>query len=152
MPEIKHNIFGSVGSKHQESNKPTQANNQMDQVDLKSLIELGCIKDTLVIENMSFAFRTLNVNERMMASDFLGENPNARKMFDFNVLVLAMAIESVNGVPLENMYNQNDKDYLEIRKQIISNFQPAVLSQLLNFYSTLTNRADAQFTGEQVKN
>lgn len=145
MAEIKHGTFGSsepLESKRERISAP----------DLRSVIELGSLTDKITIGSMTFELRSLNTLERLKAGDFLGENPDAKRLFDLNVLILAMSINSVNGVPLENLLEDTEGSVLEKRRTIVSQFQPATMGKLLDFYTKVTDRADGQFTAEQVKN
>lgn len=147
MAELKHNTFGAVGTAPQQQ-EPEQAT--MD--DLQQLLELGCIKDDLTIGNMVFRLRTLNTEERFVASNYLGGEPNERKLFEFSLLVLSMAVESVNGKPLEQLVEGPVTNVMDARREILSKLQSPILTKLSNFYQEITDRADAQFTEEQVKN
>ena len=145
MAEIKHGTFGS--SEPLELKKERIA-----APDLRSVIELGSLTDRVTIGNMTFELRSLNTLERLKAAEFLGDSPDSKKLFDLNVLILAMSINSVNGVPLENLIEHAEGSILEKRREVVSQLQPATMSKLLDFYTTVTNRADGQFTAEQVKN
>jgi hypothetical protein len=124
----------------------------MSETDLKSLIDLGCIRDSINIGNTIFVMRTLNVSERISLSSFIGEDQDTQKQFDFNVKLLAIAIETVNGKLLEELHPDTEKDSILAKIDLLSAMQPPVLAKLLEFYTEITKRADTQFTLEQVKN
>ena len=149
MTEMRHNSFGSISNKKPEVKleKP-----KMAELDLQSLIELGCIKETVDICGMVFKLRTLNISERMSLGDVLGSGQDSQKILEFNIYVLAMSVESVNGKLLEELNPNKNEDTLMLKKQILSSLQPQVIAKLMEFYTEITNRADAQFTAEQIKN
>jgi len=94
----------------------------------------------------------LNISERMSLGGMLAENQDSQKILEFNIYVLAMSVESVNGKLLEELNPNKNEDTLMLKKQILSSLQPQVIAKLMEFYTEITNRADAQFTAEQIKN
>ena len=150
MVELSHKILGTVGApKEPEAQKP-----QMNDLDLQSLIELGCIRDIVQIDNLTFVMRSLNAAERIELSNAAVEE-NIDKVFAFNAKLLAMSIETVNGRPLESFHPSNASDNagtLGLKVDIIMSMQTPVISRLLSFYQEITERCDKQFTVEQVKN
>lgn len=146
MTEIKHKILGTVGTVDIEEPK------KMATADLKSLIELGCIKDTVEIEGFAFTMKSLGATERLELSKKFGTGDlSGEEQFDFNNHLLAMAIESVNGQPLEILHPR-EQDPFKARIEIISALQSPVINKLLEFYAGVMNRCDSQFELEQIKN
>lgn len=145
MTEIKHATFGSsVGQKKEEEKKI---------VDLRSLIELGCVRDSVLIGDLKFEMRSLSALEKVEAAKSLGESPDPTKIFELNILLLAMAIESVNGIPLEQLYEgEQTNNVLAARQNVLRNLQSSVLGALMKCHNQINDRADAQFDVEQVKN
>jgi len=149
MTEIKHSTFGSSKGHSKEKQNPQQ---QIKEADLGSLIELGCIKEDVVIGNLSFKMRSLSSTERLMAADYIDEYADVEKLFSFNKMILSMAIDSVNGTPLENFYDGPDNlDVLSKRMEVMGKLQSPVIAVLLEAYDKITDRCDAQFNVEQVK-
>ena len=150
--ELKHKTFGSVASV--EERPAEQA--VMTKSDLQLLIELGSIADEIVIGSLTFVMRSLNASERLELSKFLTQSdPTAEALFDFNIRLLAHAIQSVNGKPLESFFPtkiKGDDDIIRARCDIIASMQTPVISKLLNFHNSITERCDAQFDEEEVKN
>ena len=150
MAEIKHNVFGSSTGKRPEPEK------QMADVDLRSLIELGCIKEEVDVGGMKFVLRTLNASERLGLIDMMGDVTAAtvQRIFEFNVYILALAIESVNGKPLEDLHpdKRPDSDVVKLKRDLLMIMQSPIISKLMEFYTVITERSDGQFTAEQIKN
>jgi len=150
--ELKHKTFGSVSN-----DQPEQAEKKvMPQDDLEALIELGCIKEEVTIGKLTFVLRSLNATERMELARMLTDTPTAENLFAFNTRLLALAIQSVNGKPLEKFYPAEHipqgADVITLRCNIISSMQAPVINKLLECHTSLTERCDAQFDAEQVKN
>jgi hypothetical protein len=152
--ELKHKTFGSVSN--DQSDQPEQAEQKsMPQDDLEALIELGCIKEKVTIGQLTFVLRSLNATERLDLAKMLGDSPTSETLFEFNTKLLALAIQSVNGKPLEMFYpaeHAQGADVITLRCNIISSMQAPVINRLLECHTELTERCDAQFDAEQVKN
>lgn len=149
MVEIHHKDFGSSKRVEKLPEAPKMAT-----TDLRSLIELGCIKDNLKVGDITFSFKTLSATDKLSASKLFSEDLSAEALFAFNMTVLAMSIEAVDGKLLEE-YHPNfavGADVVELKRDLLSAMQPAVLGQLIDFYSKITQRGDAQFTEQQIKN
>lgn len=138
--ELKHKTIGSIGEPK-----------KMSDVDLRSLIALGCVKEDVKIENMTFTLRSLNTQERRELVDFIGDSTESKKVFQFNLLLLAMAVESVNGKLLESLYVGDQTNPMDQKMEILANMQGSVIGKLLEEYNKVVSRADAMFTTEQVK-
>lgn len=150
MTDLKHGVFGSANPQ-QRQEEPKE---EPKMADLRALIELGCIKDSIEVAGMTFVMRTLGEKEKLDVSQILlsKEVPDAKELFEFNVRVLASSIVSVNGVSLENMHPELEGDPLAKKMEILSNMQSPVLGKLLEFYETITKRCDDQYSAEEVKN
>lgn len=148
MVELKHGVFGGVRSPKEETQEPTK----MATPDLKSLVELGCVRDEIAIGDMRFAMRSLSAAESVEINRRATEaTQDPQKLFELNIFVLALSIDTVNGVPLEDFGEPSD-NILAARQRVISQLQGPVLSKLLDCYVELTKRAGSQFSAEQVKN
>ncbi len=151
MKELRHAAFGSVGEKRVESKEEPK----LTEVDLRSLIELGCVKDTVDIGGMKFTLRSLNASEKLYLSNILKpeDENDSTKLFEFQIMVLSLSVESINGKLLEELHsNFPHIDAMDAKKEILSNMYMSVLASLLAFYKEISDRADNQFTIEQVKN
>ena len=145
---IKHDMFGSSGANDQtqeNSIKPT----------LKSLIELGCVKRDVHIGDLRFVLRSLNAQEALAAKKFLDKDDldDDDKLFQFREFVLAIGIESVNGEPLENFYQEDSRmKVLDRRRKVLSNMQPSVLDKLMTEFNELSQEANPDIDPDIVKN
>lgn len=142
--KLEHGTFGSIGSTNKEKVVSKED-------DLRSLIELGAIKEEREICGKKFQLRTLSAKERLSLLKSLNENPNEEDLFNFNITTLAYSIVSINGKLLEDYYEGNKDDIISLKCEIISNFQSSLITQLLKFYSEITDRGDIQFSVDQVK-
>lgn len=145
--ELRHSSFGAVSSGQKQETDLKQ--NKLN--DLQSLIELGCVKDSIKLGDFEFQLKTLNASERLSLSSLKIENDE--DMFNLNIKLLSLSIESVNGKPIETYhpkYSTSEHIYM-LREEIIASFQASVISSLVNFYSQLSGRSDVQFDSAEIK-
>ena len=145
MTQVINNVFGSVGQREEVKANPNDK--------LKSLIELGSIKDSTVLGGQKFSLKTPPLVERVRLASFLNgkENPTQSELVDFQVNLLAHVIVSVDGIPLEDLHPEKEMDALQRRVEIVSTFQGPLLSVLINLYQDMLNRCDAQFGLNEIK-
>jgi len=144
MIELNHKILGTVGATKEES--------KIEMTDLQSLIELGCIKEEVEIGGIMFSIRSLSATERISLSKEFGKNElDEETMFNFNIKLLAIAVESVNGQPLESLHPKPSGNQISIKTDIISSLQTPVIAKLLESYANIAERCDKQFGLDQVK-
>jgi hypothetical protein len=150
MPEMKHSVFGTSGVPSVPKEPEQKENVSLN--DLQSLVELGCVRDEIKIGEKTFGLRSLNITERKDLSEFLGNDESEQHIFEFNIKLLAMSVETVNGIPLENFHNNIDLDPTIRKQELISVMQTPVVAKLLTFYNEIMGRCDKQFDLEEVKN
>jgi len=155
MVEMKHKVLGTVGAPKEQEKKPELP--AMTDIDLKSLIELGCVRDSVQIGNLSFTMRSLNAAEKLLLADLTAPDKTDAELFAFNAKMLAISIESVNGKPFESLHpsyapKMSESEKTDIKVDLISAMQTPAIAMLLEFYQTISDRCEAQFTVEQVKN
>lgn len=156
--EVTHATFGSS-----QPNQPQEATPQMTETDLFQLLELGRVEDELEIEKITFKLRTLSAAELSAIYKDYGSEvidtedqgkfvKDSTKYLSLSSIILAHAIVSVNNVLFENMLdNDGSQNIIELKKQVVSNFQWPVIHKLMAFYNELAGRANAKFDGEELK-
>ena len=157
--KITHEIFGSSNPNMQEQS----VKQPMSRNDLFQLLELGRIEDELKIGEVVFKLKTLSAielsNVYKTFSDIANmdeKDANAilekdrSQYLSLSSTILANAIISVNGVPMEKMVNEENEDPISLKKDIIANFQWPVIHKLMNFYTEIAAKAGAEF-GEELK-
>lgn len=144
MVELFHKSLGSVKSEQKEN---------ISNIDLQSLIELGCIKDSKKIGGIEFVMRSLSAAENMELQKNYPKEPTDEQFFDLNLRILAMSIEKVNGQNLEVLHPDKSRtDVMDKRIEILAAMQISVLNELLGFYIDLKTRSNKDFGVEQIKN
>jgi hypothetical protein len=145
MTQVINNVFGSVGQKEEVKQSPNDR--------LKSLIELGSIKDSKVLGGQKFNLKTPSLVERTRMSSYLSGKAEVtqQEMVDFQVNILAHVIVSVDGIPLEDLHPEKEMDSLQRRVEIVSTFQGPLITSLIDLYKDMLNRCDAQFGSDEIK-
>lgn len=179
MPELKHDTIGTVGSAPEGTPDPLrqaisgvgepsasqmleQAQRAQDQAaampqpqpqmaNLRSLIELGKVRDTITIGGMEFAMETLNDDEQQMVFKRAGEQTGADSFMELRRLVVAMSVTSVNGRPMESLV-PGEREPLDKRMAVVRSMQGHVVEKLYEFHDVLLERAQQEISPEQVKN
>lgn len=148
MTELRHKTLGTVGARmdQEETKEPIAP------ADLQSLIELGCVKEEIEVGGFAFLLRSLSATERMALSKEFNSELSDQELFQFNLKLLAMAIESVNGQPLESLHPQPSGEELTMKMDIVASLQTPVITKLIDAYGKIMDRCDRQFGLEQVKN
>jgi hypothetical protein len=150
VTELRHKVLGTVGV---SSKSVSKVKEPMHRNDLQSLIELGSIKDTIDMGGFEFTLRSLSATEKLdINEEFGGEKLDDRQVFDLNIKLLAMSIESINGTPIESLHPSPKEDVILTKMEIVAALQTPVLARLLDFYAEIAERCDKQFSVDQIKN
>ena len=131
------------------------------QSDLSLLVLAGRIEEEVVVGGFKFKIATLTTGEQqeVLADSKAGVTGDELvKYGQLKVQVLARAIRSVNGVPLESLY-QGSGNLNPIDKKVafLKTLQMALLSRLFDVYSEMFNRSEQVFNtvaekGDLLKN
>lgn len=152
MTKLEHKTFGSVGV---SSFKKVEEVKEIETPEnaLRSLIELGCVKEEKVLFGKLFKMKSLSASERLSLTKILGNEPNHETVFSFNINILAYSIESVDNKPLESYHPDyvKNSNIIELRCQIIEAFQPALINSLLDLYNDITAKSDKQYSIDEIK-
>ena len=155
--EITHTTFGKSDPNNQEQ--------VMSGSDLFQLLELGRIEDEIKIQDVSFELRTLSAIELSAIykefgralSEIESKEPsdafveNNSNYLDLSTTILSHAIVNVNGKPIEQFVeNKDGQDVIQLKKDVIANFQWPVIHRLMEFYNKMATRANSGF-GEELK-
>lgn len=129
------------------------AANPMPLPDLKSLIELGRVRDSILIGKIRFEMETLDDEAqreifRRVSNDAVD---GADSFVRLRRLTVAVATMRVNDQPFEDLM-PGAGDALDRKIQIISRMQDSVVDRLFEFYNELVERSQKDIAPGQVKN
>lgn len=129
-----------------------------ERADLKELIFLGSMHETVDFDGFKFQIRTLsNTEAGDIISDLALYDIKDRGMA-LRTLSLARAIVSVNGAPIESLYRGNDPELsvIEKRVEVIDSWQNTLVSALFEAYEKVLvkskNVFSSELMGDKIKN
>lgn len=139
---------------------------QQLQADLSLLATTGRIEEEVVVGGFKFKLASLTSGEQddVVSAVSLVSGDDLVKLGQLRLQILARAIRSVNGVPLENLYQGPDKHpegvsirAVEKRMVILRSWQLAFTVKLFDEYSKVLERSEKAFEvasedGELLKN
>tara|TARA_A100001011_G_C14259295_1_gene821613 strand:+ start:856 stop:1365 length:510 start_codon:yes stop_codon:yes gene_type:complete len=122
--------------------------------DLKSLIFLGKVSKVIEIGGYSFLLHTLTSGEQRTLVErimLLNEAERFARVRDFT---MAQALDSVNGVNLENLYEGDSEDGTSIfsrKLSVVSNWQASLVDNLYLKYQELVDQANKEYGIDDLK-
>lgn len=159
MAELTHKTVGKTGEapparseERFEAVAPPihPAPEQPETFDLRSLIELGCVHDSITIGSMTFEMRTLGDDEQEKIYKLVGEQEGPDSFVAMRRLVVAMSVQSVNGRPLEALGGEGEP--IQRKLAVLKAMQSRVVDKLYSFYDQLLEKSQQEIDPEQVKN
>lgn len=132
---------------------PPEPKAPMPLPDLKSLIELGRVRDNVLIGGMRFEMETLNDEAQREIFRRVSNDPSegADSFVRLRRLTVAVALTRVNDQPFEDLM-PGESNSLDRKVEIISRMQDSVVDRLFEFYNELMERSRKDITPKQVKN
>lgn len=117
------------------------------QADLSQLISTGSIIEEKQFAGFTFRMRTLNARENNeVLTSTLSVKDDLEKLGRIRIAVLARAIETVNGVPLEQVPGVDMKlPIIQRREALIGNLQLTMVVELFNTYTGMLERSEQVF-------
>ncbi len=139
-----------VTSEHKAEDK---ANDVLALDDLKSLIFLGALTETIKIGGFSFEVSTLTTTQqRDVMRTIMSEGGVQERMLDIKPLTMAYAVTSVNGVPLEDLCEDPDQVTIEGKRlKVMMQMQSVVIERLYQVYDALVTRSGKDVGIELLK-
>ncbi len=117
------------------------------QADLSQLISTGSIVEEKQFAGFTFRMRTLNARENNeVLTSTLSVKDDLEKLGRIRIAVLARAIDTVNGVPLEQVPGVDTKlPVMQRRENLIGNLQLTMVVELFNTYTSMLERSEQVF-------
>lgn len=118
---------------------------------LSQLIFLGRAEKNVEVGGMTFKIVSLSQQEtRSLMKEITAHDKDEIDNFLVRAYTLAHSIESVNGVPLEDIGNGYYDSVVEAKLDVLNRMQNSVLEKL-NEEVNLLAKVDEELDGEQVK-
>lgn len=157
MPKAK----ATVSSPSQEAEENLDIGEQVEHTatdllaldDLKSLIYLGCLTETVNIGNYRFDVCTLTTaQQRDVMKKIMADGNATERMLDIKPLTMAYATRTVNGVPLESLSSlPDDLPDTERRLDVMMNLQSIVIEKLYQVYDSLVTKSGKEIGIDDLK-
>lgn len=129
------------------------------QHDLSLLALTGKVTDEIIVKGFKFSVRTLTARENNEVLREVSQiKDDLEKLGCLRIAILARAIESVNGVPLEQLpgTDQQMKDIVQRKEKFLGDLQLAMLVRLFDKYTSMLERSENLFSAlteeEPLKN
>ena len=121
--------------------------------DLKSLIYLGRLSETLNIDGFSFEISTLTTaQQRDVMTSIMSDENTTQRMLDIKPLTLSYSIRSINGVKLEDICDDDSITELESRRlNVVMSLQSTLVERLYVEYDNLVTRSGKNVGIEDLK-
>lgn len=137
---------------------PAVSTNPVRTAAMEDLVMFGAIKHEVTIHGMRIVVKTLDNEEKQSAYIAVGDmaSNSVTQLSALKDYLLSMAIESVNGMPLE-YYAKVDKDLPvnERKLSVIKKMHTPLLNKLFDLYGLLEEKADKllqDVTFDEIKN
>jgi len=123
-------------------------------VDLSALVNAGRIEDTVTVFDYQIRMHTLRADENTEALSAVGHMGDTAGANALMIQVLSRAMDTINGIPLEDIYQGNQQSRIAKRVELVSAFQQTFLTRLWEQYTNLMDRstAIAEEAEEPLKN
>lgn len=121
--------------------------------DLKSLIYLGRLSETLNIDGFSFEISTLTTaQQRDVMTSIMSDENTTQRMLDIKPLTLSYSIRSINGVKLEDICDDDSITDIESRRlNVVMSLQSTLVERLYVEYDNLVTRSGKNVGIEDLK-
>lgn len=117
------------------------------QSDLSLLATTGRIENEAIVGGYKFKLRTLTARENNEVLAITGGViQDFTQLGYMRIEVLSRAIETVNGVPLENLYEGTEElNTIDKKKAIVENWQLPMLTRLFDTYNEMLRKSEELF-------
>ncbi len=127
--------------KEAESEGEDELSKRRHLANVRQLIFLGRTEDTVSIEGFDFKISSLTSRQQRDIMIEIMKSDDDSKIADMRSVVLSRAVISVNEIPFEELYAEDDADELnaiEKRKRVLFDMQYSVVEELFVKYNQLT--------------
>lgn len=126
--------------------------NELNFNDLKDLIFLGRLNKAVDISGYRFVISTLTTKQQREVMQTVMQFDQLERMLDIKPVTVAYCVKSVNGVPLEELCEDDSiEDAAERKRDVISNLQAAVVEKLYRAYEGLVGDSNKEIGLEALK-
>jgi len=112
--------------------------------DVMQLMYVGHIEETVDVAGYKFLLCTLNTSEDIAVLNAVQHLTGAAQVAQMQVEILARAIKSVNGSPLESLNTSKEQNPSVVAKRVavVSSWQIGLMSKIFGEYNKLVERSN----------
>jgi hypothetical protein len=115
-----------------------ESENMLDLENLKDLIFLGRLSETVDISGYRFVITTLSTKQQRDIMQTVMKVDQVERLLDIKPITVSKVIESINGVPLEDLCTDDDLEGVaERRLDVVYNLQTNVIEKVYQVYEKL---------------
>jgi len=142
---------GEVERIDQEDDQ-TRGQNMLELADLKNLVFLGRLRETVDIAGYKIVITTLTANQQKEIMRNVMKIDQVDRLLDIKPITVAYVTESINGVPLEELCEDNSiTDSIDRRISVVNNMQAVLVEKLYQVYEKLVVAANEEVGLEDLK-
>jgi|7_EtaG_2_1085326.scaffolds.fasta_scaffold00760_8 hypothetical protein len=120
--------------------------------DLKSLIFLGKLNKVIDISGYKFVVTTLSTKQQKDIMKTVMKFDQLDRLLDIKPVTVSYVIESVNGVPLEDLCTDDEiEDVTERRLDVVLSMQSVVIEKVYQVYEQLVVASNEEVGLEDLK-
>lgn len=120
--------------------------------DLKELIFLGKMRKVVQISGFKFVVTTLSSRQQRELVQSIMKADAANRVVDIKPLTISHCLESINGVPVEDLYDGvTVKSVGEARMGVIAELQATLIDRLYKVYEELQEASNKHVGLEEIK-
>jgi hypothetical protein len=142
----------NTANEHVEEAQTDRGQAMLELGDLRDLIFLGKLKETVEIGGYSFVISTLSASEQRDIMKDVMSGDAADRILDIKPMAVSYAVETVNEVPLEDLCDDKSiKSKKERRLNVILNMQSILVEKLYQVYDNLVATSSKEVGIEDLK-
>lgn len=120
--------------------------------DLRKLTYLGRVEEDVKVLGFTARMHTLEGEKSTEALRAVSLDDDVSKVHQLRIEILARAIDTINGVPLEKLYEGNDTSLSTLARRVVvvGSWQQIVINKFFDTYNNLLDRSNKAV--EELKN
>jgi hypothetical protein len=130
----------------------TRGQNMLELADLKNLVFLGRLHETVDIAGYKIVVTTLTANQQKEIMRNVMKIDQVERLLDIKPITVAYVTESINGVPLEDLCeDESITEMVDRRISVVNNMQAVLVERLYQVYERLVVAANEEVGLEDLK-
>jgi len=130
----------------------SKGQNMLGLSDLKDLVFLGRLRETVDIAGFKIVVTTLTASQQKEVMRNVMKIDQVDRLLDIKPMTIAYVVESINGVPLEELCEDDSiKETVDRRVSVVNSMQAVLVERLYQVYERLVVAANEEVGLEDLK-